>query len=189
MKFFIKEKCPFKKENCSFNFYDSFEELPPSKKTELLIKVFQKKWVIPLYASSLGLAIIFIIAVYYAFFGNIENQSTFEKIFSALQIWVGFLLGIIATIFSVISMYLSFYNLEQQNDAEKRVIKINNDLITTLKTTLNDIILTELRKDLTKIHSDLKTQINRIPNPNQTEANITNLEGTIITTEIDNFLE
>lgn len=122
------KKCPFSNINvCEFDFKDKFEELPSSKKTELLIFIFKTLWFkITVYTCFGGIALIFLGAI--ISFWLDKDVSNDIKIFESLQSWVGVILGIIATLFSIISMFLSFYNLEQQKDSEKQVIELNNNL-------------------------------------------------------------
>lgn len=166
MLFFNKkseESCKFKRiEGC--NIFDSYDKLSSLKKTELIIEIFRIKWgKITIKIISWGLIIIFIAAIVDYFLRNRE-LSLELKIFGALQIWVGFALGIIAMLFSIISMYLSFYNLELQKEAESKtestfenlkrdiVKEIKSEVSLELKEIMNYMlehfsILEELSKD------------------------------------------
>lgn len=169
-----KDTCPFLGEQCKFNFHDTFLSLPPSKKTELLIELFKNKWTVPIYGAGFGLGLIFIMAIFYAFFGKENDPSVSEKIFTSLQIWVGFLLGIIATIFSIISMYLSFYNLEQQYQVEKRTQDLNDKLTESFK----DIINTKILKPVEDIGKKIdKMETNNSINQATTTVNLSQLES------------
>lgn len=173
-----KENCPYLQEKCSFNFYDNFLSLPPSKKTELLIELFKVTWKKPLYWALCGLGIIFIGAIFSIFFGSNTTKSIFEQIFTALQVWVGFILGIIATIFSIISMYLSFYNLEQQNEVEKRTQELNNQLTDSLKDIITNVVLKAVRDDLNNLDNKMAERIEKLV-INKSSTKINKIDSTI----------
>lgn len=138
-----EEKCKFKKnETCEI--FNSYENLSTLKKTELIIDVFKIKWgKWTIKIISWGLIIIFVAAIGDYFLRN-RDLSIELKIFGALQIWVGFALGIIAMLFSIISMYLSFYNLELQKDAEKNNLETFNSLKNNIVTEIRNDVITEL---------------------------------------------
>ncbi|WP_300345169.1 hypothetical protein [Fusobacterium sp.] len=147
MSFFHKnreEKCKFKKnETCEI--FNSYESLSTLKKTELIIDVFKIKWgKWTIKIISWGLIIIFITAIMDYFLKN-RDLSIELKIFGALQIWVGFALGIIAMLFSIISMYLSFYNLELQKDTEKNNLETFNSLKNNIVNEIRKDVITELK--------------------------------------------
>lgn len=153
MLFFSKKSensCKFKNsEECSI--FDSYDKLSSLKKTELIIEIFRIKWgKITIKILSWGLIIIFVAAIADYFLRN-RNLPLELKIFGALQIWVGFALGIVAMLFSIISMYLSFYNLELQKEAESKTEKIfenlKKDIIKEIKEEVS-LELKDIRKDM-----------------------------------------
>lgn len=149
-------KKEYKKEECEL--INCYENLSHLKRTELLIELFKYKWSIwTIKTIIFGLIVIFIFAVLSIFFKDKVSSegilSNSMKIFSALQVWAGFALGIIATLFSIISMYLSFYNLEQQRESEKNVQNLNEDLKTK--------IVNEIKRDLELIGKDLKEELHK----------------------------
>ena len=142
-----------------------YEDLSHLKRNELLIDLFKFKWSQLTFNIMFGsLGIIFFVNILAIFFPNLGEPKTNSveatggidssfiiKIFEALQIWVGFSLGLIATIFSIISMWLSFYNLEQQKESEKNVRDLNEEL--------NDNIIKEIKIHLESIKGELKDEI------------------------------
>ena len=142
--------CKFKKsEECSI--FDSYNKLSSLKKTELIVEIFRIKWgKITIKILSWGLIIIFVAAIVDYFLRN-RNLPLELKIFGALQIWVGFALGIVAMLFSIISMYLSFYNLELQKEAESKTKEIfenlKKDIIEEIKEEVS-LELKDIRKDM-----------------------------------------
>lgn len=153
-----QEKCKFKTdEKCEI--FNSYENLSTLKKTELIIDIFKIKWGRwTIKIISWGLIIIFVTAIVEYFFSN-RNLPFELKIFGALQIWVGFALGIIAMLFSIISMYLSFYNLELQKDAENKNMEILNSLKDNIVTEIRTDVITELtniKKDMLEHFGNLE---------------------------------
>lgn len=152
------KKCILSREKCSFDIKESYETLSPSQKNELLIYLFKHKWWnISVLIVSLGIALIFLGAILSIFIDpSLKNDL---KIFESIQAWVGVVLGIIATLFSIISMYLSFYNLEQQKESEKNVINLNNNLQKNIVKEVNELLkieLLNLGKELSKIHEKIE---------------------------------
>lgn len=98
-----------------------------------------------------GLTIVFLGGILNFYYENkfLEEQL---KIFGALQIWVGFALGIIATIFSIISMFLSFYNLELQKESEKE----NKEFLREIKEQIVNDIKNEVSIRLELIVQEMK---------------------------------
>lgn len=154
-----------KQENTENRLLSSSKISSPSKKTEMVINFFKENWKFwTLISVFLGLAIIFILAIVSSIW-QIEclsipfTEKTIDlKIFDALQKWVGFSLGIIATLFSIISMYLSFYNLEQQMYSESKVRELNEEM----KKTITTEIIREMRVILPKELEEIKKSLNII---------------------------
>jgi len=98
---------------------DKNEEETTLSKIEKKINYFKKKWFHwTFYILVWGLIIVFIGGVVNYYYENNKFETSL-KIFGALQIWIAFALGAVATLFSIISMFLSFYNLELQKASEK----------------------------------------------------------------------
>lgn len=154
-----------KEENCKFgnsdekcNIFDSYEKISLLKKTELIIELFRirwGKWTVRI--INWGLVVIFIAAIVDYFMSN-KNLSIELKIFGALQIWVSFALGIIAMLFSIISMYLSFYNLELQKEADKG----NRETLEKIKKSIVEEVTNEVHKKLNEIEKEMLSNFNII---------------------------
>jgi multisubunit Na+/H+ antiporter MnhF subunit len=162
---FFEKECDFKDEiNCSHlknskcSIFNSYSELPPDKKTEVTIEFFKLKWgKWTVRTVIFGLGIIFLVSIIKVIFNpNIESEKV--ALFDALQIWVSFILGIIASLFSIISMYLSFYNLEQQQQAEKRT----KDSFDELKEKIINSINEEIKKEIKNVHDSLEKHLKQI---------------------------
>lgn len=152
-----EETCNYKKgEKC--HIFNSYSELAPDKKTELTVEFFKLtwgKWTMKIAMG--GLAIIFLVSIIKSIFDpSIDIEEL--KLFNALQIWVSFILGIIASLFSIISMYLSFYNLEQQQQAEKRTADSFNELKEKIVSSINQ----ELKKEIKNVHDSLENHLKQI---------------------------
>ncbi|KYM48754.1 hypothetical protein [Fusobacterium necrophorum] len=156
----FQNKKPENLGNCNFfseneskgcNIIDSYEKISPLKKIQLTVDFFHFKW--GSWTIKLvfwGLAIVFIGAIFNFYFS--EKAPFPLEVFGALQIWVGFILGIVATLFSIISMYLSFYNLELQKDSEKEsrefLKSIKKEIVSEVKIEVSnrlDIISEEMK--------------------------------------------
>ena len=136
-----KIKCLYQKQKCNFDFTDNFNELPHSEKTKVLLALFENEWIKPLKIALVGLSIIFLGAIISIY----KPEIIFLNIFGALQVWVSFILGIVATLFSVISMYLSFYNLEQQKEVENKTRILTEDLNNKLINTVTEVLSSQLK--------------------------------------------
>lgn len=151
------EECSYKEEEkCSI--FNSYSELPPDKKTEVTIEFFKLKWgKWTIRTAVFGLGVIFIVSIIKAIF---DPEISIEelKLFNALQIWVSFILGIIASLFSIISMYLSFYNLEQQQQAEKNTKDSFNELKEKIVNSINE----EMKKEIKNVHDSLEKHLKEI---------------------------
>lgn len=158
----LGNKCPlFTEKNCTFNFKDKYDELPSSKKTELLIFLLKSLWFhLTMAIFGVGVSLIFLGAIISFWIDPLASDNL--KIFESLQSWVGVGLGIIATVFSIISMFLSFYNLEQQKESEKNVIELNNNLQNNIVKEVTKSLVVEIEKVRGAI-SILETKINEIP--------------------------
>lgn len=166
-----ESECKYKIPNWECNIFNEYEKLEPFKKLSIAVEIFRYKWGgYTLKTLFWSLVIIFVFGV----LSNIIN-FTFEveddkyvimikgifDTFNLLQIWVSFGLGIIAMLFSIISMYLSFYNLELQKNAEDKAQKTFNnlkeDIVNEIKREVN-IELKEIRKDMLGHFKLLETQ-------------------------------
>lgn len=80
---------------------------------------------------------------------------------SVMNSWVGLILGIVATLLSIISTLMSFYNLEKTNESNEKNASIMNELHSSIKTTniINERSITEIRH----LHEQLKETIEKIP--------------------------
>lgn len=128
-----RQQCPIDKK---------FSDLNSLEKCELLVEWVNQNWmkhtILIIGKTLIGV-----------FFIGIISETFFKGKFdmlSNLNTWVGFILGLVATIFSVISMFLSFYNLEKAKESEeeikKTLIEIKDTIFNTennLKNTLNEI--------------------------------------------------
>lgn len=87
-----------------------------------------------------------IVALFIASFCKKEELSL-----SVMNEWVSLIVGMAALILGIISLILSFYNVEQSNEVQKETIEIMNEV-------KNDIEekLSELRLDMNKQFSDMK---------------------------------
>ena len=148
-----KRECKFFSKNgieeCKI--IDSYEKISALKKIQLTVDFFRfkwGKWTIRL--AFWGLSIVFIGAILN--FYLLENSPFSLEVFGALQIWVSFILGIVATLFSIISMYLSFYNLELQKDSDKE----NREFLNEIKTQIVSEIQTEVSSKLSIISDEMK---------------------------------
>lgn len=180
-----KEKgdCKFNNSEGKCNIFDSYEKISLLKKTELIIELFRirwGKWTVRI--INWGLVVIFIVAIVDYFMSN-KSLPIELKIFGALQIWVSFALGIVAMLFSIISMYLSFYNLELQKEAEKKSINTFN----SLKDEIVDKIKDEVKKELEEINNNMMEHFNILEKQNEKTHNT--LESVSIKTEVNENVE
>lgn len=152
-----ERECKYKIPNWECNIFNEYEKLEPLKKLSIAVEIFRYKWGgYTLKTLFWSLVIIFVFGVLsniINFTFEVENDKYVIMIkgifdtFNLLQIWVSFGLGIIAMLFSIISMYLSFYNLELQKDAEKE----------------NKLFLNEIKKDIVKeITVEIKSELKDI---------------------------
>lgn len=127
-----------------------YSELSAFEKTELCIEVFKTKWgKWTLRITSWSIAIVFVLGTY----AEVTAVGKFD-IFKILSNWVGFVLGIIATLFSIISMFLSFYNLEKEREAKKeneQLLKEVTDKIRESLINVNELLIRNQDQLLTNI--------------------------------------
>lgn len=149
-----EEKCNLLNDNGECKLLFTYDNLNQNTKLKIIIELFKKTWIrLTAIIMFVGLSLIFIGSIINIFIQDTtlsENQivnSINLKIFDALQVWVSFGLGVTATLFSIISMYLSFYNLSQQQESEKETIKSNQDLKEDIVKEIK-INLKELRKEM-----------------------------------------
>mgnify|MGYP003316930309 CR=1 FL=1 len=86
---------------------------------------------------------------------NIELQT--------INNWIGIILGLVATIASIISLYLSFYNLEREQEQNRE----NNKLLIDLRETI-----VELKKSQIEINSKLEKQAEMTDKTNEMLKNM-----------------
>lgn len=178
-----EEDCKFNNSDGKCNIFDSYERISLLKKTELVIELFRirwGKWTVRI--INWGLVVIFIVAIVDYFMSN-KSLPIELKIFGALQIWVSFALGIVAMLFSIISMYLSFYNLELQKEAEKKSISTFD----SLKDEIVDKIKDEVKKELEEINNNMMEHFNILEKQN--EKTHSTLESVSRKTEVNENVE
>lgn len=141
--------------------FNKYEELDPFTKLSLGVDIFKYKW--GKWTSGIlgfSLLIIFVLGIISKMIIleiKVEEQNSILIIkntldlFEILQQWVGFGLGIVAMLFSIISMYLSFYNLELQKQADYKAREASKDL----KNDLLKEIKEEVSKELVKINKEM----------------------------------
>lgn len=74
-----------------------------------------------------------------------------ELSLSVMNEWVSLVVGMAALILGIISLILSFYNVEQSNEVQKETIEIMNDVKSDIEEKLS-----ELRLDMNRQFSDMK---------------------------------
>lgn len=173
--------CKHQNPNNECNIFDSYEKLSPIDKLNLSVDLFKYKWgawtLKTLGSSLLLIFIMSIIATLINFEFKIENTQNvlriqgLIKLFEVLQVWVSFGLGIIAMLFSIISMFLSFYNLEQQKASEEKNFEYLKDLKTNIVNETKD----ETKKELNKILDYMKERFEILQNiAEETKENVQN---------------
>lgn len=91
------------------------------KKMEEILTGMKKIWPgIVIYLSVSGILAIFIVSL-----AKSENVALQD-----INNWVGIILGLVATIMGIISLVLSFYNVEKANDLNIDNSKILDNMIT-----------------------------------------------------------
>ncbi|MCI7673683.1 MAG: hypothetical protein SOZ15_03300, partial [[Ruminococcus] torques] len=70
---------------------------------------------------------------------------------SVMNEWVSLVVGMAALILGIISLILSFYNVEQSNEVQKETIEIMNEVKSDIEEKLS-----ELRLDMNRQFSDMK---------------------------------
>lgn len=95
----------------------------PLKKVEKTILFFKKYWAKWIF-FLIGLSITLLFSFSLIFDKDIQLQI--------INNWIGIILGLVATIASIISLFLSFYNLEQERDEARENRQLMNDLKNTL---------------------------------------------------------
>ena len=110
------------------------------EKIKKKVAYFRSKWA-SWFTILIGLSIIALFACSLIFKENIELQT--------MNNWVGIILGMVATIASIISLILSFYNLEKEQEETRE----NYDLLKQLKTVSDD-----LKSSLGRIETTLQSQ-------------------------------
>jgi hypothetical protein len=74
-----------------------------------------------------------------------------ELSLSVMNEWVSLVVGMAALILGIISLILSFYNVEQSNEVQKETIEIMNEVKSDIEEKLS-----ELRLDMNRQFSDMK---------------------------------
>lgn len=97
-----------------------------------------------------GKFVLYVIAT--SIIGLFLGSIYFEKVVGLNEInaWVGIVLGLVALIIGIISLFLSFYNVEQSNKVQKETV----DIMNKVKTDIEDK-LTEIRAEMKKGFSDI----------------------------------
>lgn len=152
------ENCIYEKlnnEQCPIN--KKVSELKPLEKCELLVEWIQRNWMKQtILVIKNTLIIMFMIGIIAeTFFGKTFN------ILSNLNTWVGFILGLVATIFSIISMFLSFYNLEKAKESEdtiKKTLKTIEDSVAKSEVNLQTLLKNEFEK-IERMNGQILTSI------------------------------
>ena len=105
--------------------------------SEKIIKWCKKNWKFVIFFPIIvGIIILFSVSIIYK-----------EEIYiSTMNSWVSIILGLTATFMSIISMYLSFYNLEKSNTLNKENNKLQIDIVNTMKEA--NIIFLQNRKNI-----------------------------------------
>lgn len=98
----------------------------PIKKVERIVYFFKKHWGGWVF-GLIGISVTLLFAASLVFDKDIQLQI--------INNWIGIILGLVATIASIISLFLSFYNLEQERDEAKE----NRGLIQELRNLLQDV--------------------------------------------------
>ena len=69
-----------------------------------------------------------------------------------INTWVGIVLGLVALIIGIISLFLSFYNVEQSNEVQRQTIDIMN------------IVKEDIMKKINDVQSDISQKITDMNN-------------------------
>lgn len=109
-------------------------------KIERTVNFFRKIWG-SLVMWMIGFSIIALFTSSLIFKENIELQT--------INNWIGIILGLVATLMSIISLFLSFYNLEKEHEESRA----NNELLNEMK-----IILRDIEKNQNELDNSLKEQ-------------------------------
>lgn len=67
-----------------------------------------------------------------------------------INAWVGIVLGLVALIIGIISLFLSFYNVEQSNEVQRQTIEIMNTVKEDITKKIND-----MQSDISQKLSDM----------------------------------
>lgn len=87
---------------------------------------------------------------------------------SVMNEWVSLILGMVATIMSVISLFLSFYNVEQSNEVQTETVKIMTDVKEDMAERINNIER--------KIDSGFSNSGNSVRNSPKVQFNVREVE-------------
>lgn len=128
-------------------------------KIEKCVSFFRKYWGL-ITAFSICVSIIALFTCSLIFDKKIELQI--------MNNWVGIILGLVATIMSIISLFLSFYNLEREREEGRE----NRELFFNFKTILDD-----LRKEQSGMKNTLTEQLEETRTLNQ---NLTSSKSAIV---------
>lgn len=95
-----------------------------------IVEKFRRLW---------GGFVLYVVAT--SIIGLFLGSIFFEKVIGLNEInsWVSVILGLIALVISVISLFLSFYNVDQSNAIQKETIEIMNAVKNDIKNELNDV--------------------------------------------------
>lgn len=147
------QKCPIDK---------TFSELKPLEKFELFVEWIKHQWL----TYTIGLIFVSLIALFgIGVYVDITKNIEFD-IFKNLNTWVGFILGLIATIFSIISMFLSFYNIEKAKESEDKQKEISDKILKDIQEALSKTneIISKQESTLLSTLNNLFHQMEKIEN-------------------------
>jgi sensor histidine kinase YesM len=94
------------------------------------VKWFNKQWPV-VTINSIWLSLVGLFLTSFLFKENIELQT--------MNNWISLVLGLIATLLSIISLILSFYNLEKGNELNEKNIKVLRELQGSIEKKLEKI--------------------------------------------------
>lgn len=181
----MSNECNFKKNIDACDIFNEYEKLKPLQKLSIAVEIFKYKWgkytFIVLFVS---LGLIFILGVISNLIDikiivNEQNKKLlcikgFFEMFDLMQLWVSLGLGIVAMIFSIISMFLSFYNLELQKEGEKenkdQLLKLTGNIVENVRGEVKEnlkVIKEEMNGHFQKIESSIMDIRNKVYNSNK----------------------
>lgn len=94
---------------------------------------------------------------------------------STMNEWISLIVGMVALILGIMSLFLSFYNVEQSNEVQRETINIMNDMQNSMK------------EELLKLKDDIKREMKEIPKKTADEVTFKRINSEY--TYIENFKE